>query len=432
MVPRSLQVSSAWLVVRDGGGDVVSLSARCSRLERRARSGAMQLRVAKARLREVLAGHVDDAVAAGDVAGACDALAGRLALGEDGFFPSRPARGSVRSVWTLAEGSGEGPDVLDALEADWERLEPAARWDGPRAMSAACRRRFHESLYLHWPSLERPGWLPMYVVFTPGDDFPLDYAAWERWWRAMRQWLDRRFGPESWVMLRKLAFQRRGASHWDVILSVRGLDAADVARFRDELAARWVAVSGLHGSTRRDRLREGVFLTAHGDDADWSSVRGYMLRDVAKSEQNVAPRGVDVARWWSWSGAPRLSLAPHLCGHVRCSAAGRETGSARVEYRVDCADDRLDDIRRTCLAHWWPRAHPVTGEDVFLMPSRLTGRWAQYVAGEWGDPAELALWWWSLQQRRSSRPGRAPPVSAPAGRAAPAAPGVAASPRASL
>ena len=261
-----------------------------------------------------------------------------------------------------------------------------------------------------------------YAVRTIGRDVP-PVEVWESWNQEFMQALSKRW-PMVWVMW-SLAVQRRQAPHWDDLVGgvPDGREAGFWRWYRDE----WLRISGDGGSPRRSRLARGVH---HQRLSDVGGVVAYVTREVGKGHQTAfVDPAVRPSQWYGY----------------RNRTAALAAASARSwEVEVDV------DAEALVLVSEWvgvPMPEVDVGLDVgpVRMPRTLWHGAAAcaLVLGDWGSLAAVVArrdetdddLWRMLAEGSAVACGgsRTPPtVPAPAGRAAPAAPGVAASPLASL
>lgn len=191
------------------------------------------------------------------------------------------------------------PGALEALER--------ARADGTnkrgnvlKAQSSASKARsalrFNEMV----PLWTQPGMVPLAMTLTYGTVFPHPKQA-KRDFEKLRKRVERYFGEPVKGPLGKLAYwhglenqTKRGAPHLNAVIGVPEYLRDQVQEFIREA---WIDVTGLCGSTRRDRERYGTFFYRKRSDEGWAErLVTYFTKEVHKGEQKQFD--VEPGRWW--------------------------------------------------------------------------------------------------------------------------------------
>lgn len=145
-----------------------------------------------------------------------------------------------------------------------------------------------------WALFERR----MFTTLTYPTEFPCDGRQVKRHLEAFRSRFERRFGKQAVVW--KLEFQRRGAPHFHLLLSLPG--SVDVLEFRAWLSEAWYGVVG-----SGDVLHLLAGTQVQIADTDCGRYFAYGVKSTGSKEyQNCVPVGFEnVGRFWgAWNVAP--------------------------------------------------------------------------------------------------------------------------------
>lgn len=137
-----------------------------------------------------------------------------------------------------------------------------------------------------------------FTTLTYPDEFPTDGRAVKRHLVAFRKRFERRWGKQAAVW--KLEFQRRGAPHFHLLLSVPA--GVDLREFRSWLSSSWYEVVS-SGDLRHLLAGTQVQIA----DTDCGRYFAYGVKSSGSKEyQNQVPEGFEsVGRFWgAWNVSP--------------------------------------------------------------------------------------------------------------------------------
>jgi hypothetical protein len=145
-----------------------------------------------------------------------------------------------------------------------------------------------------------------FAVLTYPAEYAHDSGVWKRHIDSFGKRIRRARGRGAWFM----EFQRRGAPHFNVILS------AEVSR--DQIRDWWHDVIGTdcqHHAAGKGFYCEPV--------QSWPKVCGYLVAEVCKPEQKAVPAGYEsgVGRWWGKWGVDKVRPVRVLIGSESINAA---------------------------------------------------------------------------------------------------------------
>lgn len=263
--------------------------------------------------------------------------------------------------------------ALKALEGavDGEELEELKRGEVSAVFSSKSRRSLSLSLMLH-SHLFRENETLFLSLTLGGGITGASYRELKVWLQA----LVRRHPSAFWFWC--LEFQKRGAPHWHLLLSLgSNISDDELCDFRDWAASAWVRIAGVGTSSTFDRLRYGVDVRRVYDT---SGASVYMVSELSKTASKVRPENAPSGRWWGRGGAfPALAIQP-----VEFDA---------FDYRLPFGVvlERLQDIQRLMFPKGYSNYVDSRGFEIEIIPSLHFGAFARYIYG--ADPEAVAGAW---------------------------------------